>query len=95
MRIVTGCLRSTVTVYIPILACIQPAELHRGETTLFLAYRSRMDPKHLLNQVMVGPTTASKKRLLSRHFFAHAARNLLNKLSQLSIRAAQCGCKWA
>ena len=37
----------TVTDYLPILIGIQPAEFHQQGTTLSLAYRSVMDPKHL------------------------------------------------
>ena len=38
---------------------------------------------------MEGPITAHEERLRSRHPFVPAARNLLNTLSKLSIRAAQ------
>ena len=60
MRIVTGCLRPKPTDCLPILAGIQPAELRRQGATFSLAYRSVMDPKHLLLQIMVQPTIANK-----------------------------------
>ena len=62
MRIVTQCLRSTPKDYLPILAGIQPAKLRRQEATFSLAYRNLMDPKHLLHQLMVEPTTGLQKR---------------------------------
>ena len=47
-----------------------------------------MDPKYLLRQLIVGPSTTHEKRLRSRHPFATAVCKLLNELSQLSIHAA-------
>ena len=64
-------------------------EIHEQGSTLSLAYRSLMDPKHLPHQLMVDSTTAHKKRLRSRYPFVHAARKLLNKLSKLGFRGAQ------
>ena len=49
MHIVTECLRPIPTDYLQILAGIQPAEFRRQGTTLSLAYRSLVDPKHLLH----------------------------------------------
>ena len=89
MRIATECQRSTPTDYFPILAGIQPPELCQHGATFSLAYRSLMDPKHLLYQFMVGPTADHKERLRSRHPFVLAARKLLNKLFKLSVRTAQ------
>ena len=71
-----------------ILEGIQPAKLRRKKTALSLAYRSLMDFKHLLRQLIVGPTTTHEERLRSRHPFASAVCKLLNELSQLSIHAA-------
>ena len=51
------------TNYLPILAAIQPAELRQQEATLSLAYHTRMDPKHLLYQLMVGSIIAHEERL--------------------------------
>jgi len=48
LRIVTGCLRPTLADNLPILADIQPAELHRNGATLPLARRA-MEPGHLLH----------------------------------------------
>ena len=49
LRIVTGCLRPTPSVYLPVLSGIQPAELRRQEATLSLANRSFLDPDHILH----------------------------------------------
>ena len=89
MRIATECQRSTPTDYFPILAGIQPPELCQHGATFSQAYRSLMDPKHLLYQFMVGLTADHKERLRSRHPFVLAARKLLNKLFKLSVRTAQ------
>ena len=48
LRIFTGCLRPTPTNHLPVLSGIQPAELHRMEATLSLAYRGSPDPDHIL-----------------------------------------------
>ena len=52
--------------------------IRQQEAALSLAYHSLMDLKHLLHQLIIRPTT-----------FVPAPRKLLNKLSKLSIRAAQ------
>ena len=62
MLIVSRCLHLATMEYSPILTVIQPAELHQQEATFSLAYRSMIDPNHLLHQLMVGPTLAEEKR---------------------------------
>ena len=47
--IVTGCLRLTPSVYLPVLSGIQPAELRRQGATLSLANRSSLDSDHILH----------------------------------------------
>ena len=89
LRIVTGCLRPTPSDNLPILSCIQPAELCRQGATLSLANRSSLDPGHILHGQLTESQAASKKRLKSSHPFAPAARKLLRNLSELGIRAAQ------
>ena len=49
LRIVTGCLRPTPTYYLPILAGIQPAELHRQGAKLSLANRTTLNLDHILH----------------------------------------------
>ena len=51
LQIVTGCLRPTLPVNLPILTGIQPAEIHRKETTLSLARRA-MKPGNLLHSAL-------------------------------------------
>ena len=55
-----------------------------------------MDPKHLLQQLIVGPINYCQRgetivygETTSRHLFVSAACKLLNELSKLRIRAAQ------
>jgi len=87
MQIVTGCLRPTPTDNLPILAGIQPTELHRIGATLSLARRA-MEPGHLLHSTLTYPSSANAQRLKSRHSFVHATQNLIN-LFDNNIRAAQ------
>ena len=75
------------TDYLPIFAGIQPTEFRRQRATLSRAYRSFMDPKRLLHQLMVGPITAHEERLRFPHPFVPAEHKRLNELSKLSIRA--------
>ena len=49
LHIVTGCLLPTPTENLPVLTGIQPAELSRLGTTLFLANRAIHDPDHVLH----------------------------------------------
>ena len=82
--IVTGCLRPTPTDHLPILSGIQPAELCQMGATLSLAYRGSMDPDHILYGLLSGSSDTR-----SRHTFVSAARNLLDNLARLGIRASE------
>ena len=88
LRIVTGCLRHTLTEYFPVLAGIQPAELHRLGATLSLANRAIHDPNQLHGQ-LVGQQDAYQGRLRSGRPFVPAAWKLLDSLSELDIRVRQ------
>ena len=95
LRIVTGCLRPTPTDHLPILSGIQPAELRRMGTTLSLAYRGSLDPDHILHGLLSGSSDTRQVRLRSRHPFVPAARNLLDNLARLGIRASEwTNLKW-
>ena len=87
LRIVTGCLRPTPTDHLPVLSDIQPAELRRMGATLFLAYHGSLDPDHILYGLLSGSSDTRQVRLRSRRPFVPAARNLLDNLSRLGIRA--------
>ena len=63
LRVVTGCLKSTPTEYLPVLSGIPPAELRRKATTLSLA-RQSLEPGHALH--IYFNRQMSKKRLKSR-----------------------------
>ena len=89
LRIVTGCLRPTQTDHLPVLSGIQPAELRRMEATLFLAHRGSQDPDHILYGLLSGSSDTLQARLRSRRLFVPAARNLLNNLARLGIRASE------
>ena len=87
LRIVTGCLRPTPTDHLPVLLGIHPAELRRMGVTLSLAHRGSLDPDHILYCLLSGSSDTRQVRLRSRCPFVPAARNLLDNLARLGIRA--------
>ena len=89
LRIVTGCLRPTPTDHLPVLPGIQPAELRRLEATLSLVHRGSLDPDHILYGLLSGSSDTRQVRLRSRRPFVPAARNLLDNLARLGIRASE------
>ena len=93
LRIVTGCLRPTPTDLLPVLSGIQLAEHRRMGATLFsLAHRGSLDPDHILYGLLSGSSDTHQVhqvRLRSRRPFVPAARNLLNNLARLGIRASE------
>ena len=89
LRIVTGCLRPTRTDHLPVLSGIQPAELRRLGATLSLAYRGSLDPDHILYGLLSGSSDTGQVRLRSRRPFVPGARNLLDNLARLGIRASE------
>ena len=89
LRIVTGCLRPTPTDHLPVLSGIQPAELRRTGATLSLAHRGSLDPDHILYGLLSGSSDTRQVRLRSRRPFVPAARNLLDNLARLGIRASE------
>jgi len=90
LRIVTGCLRPTPADNLPILAGIQPAELHRNGATLSLARRA-MEPGYLLHSALTCSSSANARRLKSRHPFVPAAQQLICLYDNNTIRTE----KWA
>ena len=95
LRIVTGCLRPTPSVYLPVLSGIQPAELRRQGATLSLANRSSLDPDHILHGQFHESQDICRERLKSRRSFVPAARKLLDSLSEMDVRAAEwTNTKW-
>ena len=89
MRIVIGCLRPTPTDHLLVLSSIQPAELRRLGATLSLAYCGSLDPDHIFYGLLNGSSDTRQVRLRSRRPFVPAARNLLNNLARLGIRASE------
>ena len=89
LRIVTGCLRPTPTDNLPILSGIQPAELRRLGATLSFAHRGSLDPDHILYGLLSGSSDARQVRLRSRRPFVPAARNILENLARVGIRASE------
>ena len=89
LRIVTGCLRPTPTDHLLVLSGIQPAELRRLGATLSLAYRGSLDPDHILHGLLIGSSDTRQVRLRSRRPFVPGARNLLDNLARLGIRASE------
>ena len=89
LRIVTGCLSPTPTDHLPVLSGIQPAELHQMGATLSLAYLGSLDHDHILYGLLNGSSDTRQVRLKSRRPFVPAARNLLDNLARLGIRASE------
>ena len=87
--IVTECLRPIPTDHLPILSGIHPAELRRMGATLSLAHRGFLDPDHILYSLLSGSSDTRQVRLRSRRSFVPVARNLLNSLARLGIRASE------
>ena len=89
LRIVTGCLRPTPADHLPVLSGIQPAELRRMGATLSLAYRGSLEGDHILYGLLSGSSDTRQVRLRSRRPFVPAARNCLDNLASLGIRASE------
>ena len=88
LRIVTGCLRSTLSDHLPILSGIQSAELRRMRATLSLDHRGSLDSDHILYGLLSWSSDTGQVRLRSRSPFVPGARNLLDNLSRL-VRASE------
>ena len=89
LRIVTGCLRPTPTDHLPVLSGIQPAQIRRLGATRFLAHRGSLDPDHILYGLLTESSDTHQVRLRFRSPFVPAARNLLDNLARLGIRASE------
>ena len=57
--------------------------------TLFLPHRGFLEPDHILYSILGGSSDARQVRLKSRRPFVSAARNLLDNLARLGIRASE------
>ena len=79
----------TPTDHLLTLSDVQPAELRRMGATLSLAYRGSLDPDHILCGILSGSSDTRQVRLRSRRPFVPAARNLLDNLARLGIRASE------
>ena len=75
--------------HLPVLSGIQPAELRRMGTTLSLVHREFLDPDHILYRLLIESSDARQVRLRSRRSFVPGARNLLDNLAGLRIRASE------
>ena len=57
--------------------------------TFSLAYRGSLDPDHILHGLLSGSSDTGQVSLRSRRSFVPAARNLLDNLARLGIRASE------
>ena len=89
LRMVTGCLHPTPTDHLPVLSGIQPAELCQMGTTHSLAHHGSLDPEHILYGLLSMWSDTRQVRLGSRRPFVPGARNLLDNLARLGIRASE------
>ena len=88
-RIVTECLRLTPTDHLPVLSGIHPGELRRMGATLSLAHCGSLDFDHILHGLLSGSSDTGQVRLRSRRPFVLVARNHLDNLARLGIRASE------
>ena len=77
LRTITGCLRPTPTVYLPILAGIAPAHIRRDFHTYCLVQRESSNTTHLLYNHTSTPTTPHR-HLASHRPFHQEALHLRN-----------------
>ena len=89
LRIITGCLRPTPTNHLPVLSGVQPAELRRMGATLSLAHPGSLDPDHIFYGLLSGSSDTGQVRLRFRRSFVPGARNILDNLARLGIRASE------
>ena len=82
-------LRPTPTDHLPVHSGILPAKLRRMGATLSLAHCRSLDPDHILYGLLSGSSDTRQVRLRSRRPFVPAARNLLDNLARLDIRASE------
>ena len=87
LRIMTGCLRPTPTNNLYVPAGIQPSELRRKQSVLFLACRAQ-ESDHLLHDRFSSLPYGGHRQLKSRHPFVPVALELLNELNNTNISAA-------
>ena len=57
--------------------------------TLSLAYHGSLNPDHILYGLLSGSSDTGQVRIRSRRPFVSAARNLLDNLASLGIRASE------
>ena len=74
---------------LPVLSGIQSAELRQIGAKLSLAHHGSLDPDHILHGFLSGSSDTRQVRLRSRRPFVPAARNLLDNLARLGIRASE------
>ena len=87
LRLVTECLRPTLTDDLYALAGIQPSELRRKRARLSLARRAQ-DPKHMLYERLFAPPYGGHRQLKSRRPFVPAALDFLNDADAWSTSEA-------
>ena len=69
MRIVSGCLKTTPTFYLPVVSGIIPPDIRRSNISLKLFNKANSDPTHLLHNACTRGSTI-KPRLTSRTPFS-------------------------
>ena len=76
MRIITGCMRSTETTFLPVLAGITPSEISREARVAKLTVTTKNNSEHLLHHKVTTLDAACPQRPVSRRPFSrHAARH--------------------
>ena len=77
LRLVSGCIRSTPSVTLPVVTGITSTYIRRNKQCLALARLAEADVQHTLH-TMVTTTAPGRKRLRSRHPFLEHARCIIS-----------------
>ena len=77
LRLVSGCIRSTPRVMLPVVTGITPTDIRRNKQCLSLTRLAEADDQHTLH-TMATTTAPGRKRLRSRHPFSEHARCIIS-----------------
>ena len=78
MRIITGCMRPTETMFLPVLAGITPPDIRREARVARITATAKNNSDHLLHHKVTAVDAACPQRLVSRRPFSRHAARLCN-----------------
>ena len=86
IRLVSGCIRSTLTFILPVVSGIMPPDIRINKQCLALSRRAEAGDQHALHNIVTA-STPGRKRLQSRHPFSEHAKQLTNDAHGKTNRA--------